>query len=202
MFDTTNAELLGEKIFLYKNFLSAEEIFEYNLIINSLSEKDWSPADWSLDPEVNLMFYSKPIKKILDLREKISNLLPKELFLGEGDFFIKLLKNATWGEHSDGENYEDVINFFNEDPDKELVEMSAPVYGLIVYFNEFDGGEIYYPRQKIEYKPDAGDLIIHSAGKECSHEVKAVKSKSRYSFSANIRKNFMVTEEMKGIKRV
>jgi hypothetical protein len=59
-------------------------------------------------------------------------------------------------------------------------------YGIVVYFNEFEGGEIYYPNQDIEYKPNPGDLIIHSAEEHCLHGVRPVKSDIRYSMSGHI----------------
>lgn len=189
MFDTSNAILLGKDIYLYKNFLSEKELEEYNNEILKLSENDWVQGDWSLDPEINWMWYSKPVEKLLVLREKISSLLYDDLFLGEAKWFIRMLKNATWGEHSDSYDFKDIIekskNYIEGQP---FVEESVPFWGLIVYFNNFKGGEIYYPFQKIEYHPKAGDLIIHNADETCSHLVKIVKSDVRYSFSANLRK--------------
>ena len=57
-----------------------------------------------------------------------------------------------------------------------------------LYFNNFEGGELYYPNQNIIYKPKAGELVIHGSHDECAHGVKPVKSEVRYSYSNSIRK--------------
>lgn len=189
MFDTKNSVLLGKDIYLYKNFLSEKELEEYNNEILNLSENDWAQGDWSLDSEINWMWYSRPVEKLLNLRKKISSMLSDGMFLGESQWFIKMLNGATWGEHADSYDFKEIIekskNYIEGQP---FIEESVPLWGLIVYFNNFEGGEIYYPSQGIEYHPKAGDLIIHNADETCTHLVKIVKSDVRYSFSANLRK--------------
>ena len=101
MLDTASAKVIGKDIFVYENFLSEEELLEYKNEILSMKDSDWINADWSLDPEQNFMWYSKRNEKILKLRDKISKLLLDNLFLGVSDFFIKIKKGGTWGEHSD-----------------------------------------------------------------------------------------------------
>lgn len=74
-------------------------------------------------------------------------------------------------------------------------------YGVVGYFGDFDGGEIFYPDINpdgtkkdewqlidknspcLEYKPESGDLVIHSAFDPYSHGVKPVTSGTRYAFS-------------------
>jgi hypothetical protein len=57
-------------------------------------------------------------------------------------------------------------------------------YGIVYYANDnFDGGEIFYPKFNIEYKPKAGDLIIHPATMEYMHGVRDVSSGVRYSMN-------------------
>jgi len=53
-------------------------------------------------------------------------------------------------------------------------------WGLVVYLNdEYDGGEIYYPNRNIEHKPVKNSLVIHSAGVDYTHGVRAVKNGTR-----------------------
>jgi len=193
MLDTASAKVIGKDIFVYENFLSEEELLEYKNEILNMKDSDWINSDWSLDPEQNFMWYSKRNEKILKLRDKISKLLLDNLFLGVSDFFIKIKKGGTWGEHSDSYDHKFMIErSLDYKEGDNFYEQDVPFYGLIVYFNDFEGGEIYYTTQDIEYHPKAGDLIIHNADESCTHLVKEVKSDVRYSFSANIRKNIRI----------
>jgi predicted 2-oxoglutarate/Fe(II)-dependent dioxygenase YbiX len=58
------------------------------------------------------------------------------------------------------------------------------LYGLVLYLNtcdvDFWGGELYYPNLKIEYKPKAGDLVIHPGSEEYRHGVNDVTLGTRY----------------------
>lgn len=60
---------------------------------------------------------------------------------------------------------------------------SAPVmYGCVFYLNDnFEGGELWYPNQGVEYTPVAGDMIIHPGSREYSHGVREVISGLRVS---------------------
>lgn len=74
-------------------------------------------------------------------------------------------------------------------------------YGVVAYFGNFEGGEIFYPdinpdgtkkdewqlidksSPSFEYKPENGDLVIHSAFDPYSHGVRDVTSGIRYAYS-------------------
>jgi hypothetical protein len=71
-------------------------------------------------------------------------------------------------------------------------------YGLCVYLGDYEGGEIFYPSINpdgtiksqgnsqegcFEYKPEKGDIVIHSAFEPYSHGVREVKSGTRFVFS-------------------
>lgn len=57
-------------------------------------------------------------------------------------------------------------------------------YGIVYYVNsDFEGGELFYPKLNITYKPEAGDLIIHPGTLEYMHGVRDVKSGVRYSMN-------------------
>ena len=61
-------------------------------------------------------------------------------------------------------------------------------YGVLLYLNDcFNGGEIYYPDFNLEYKPEAGDLIIHHA--TIKHGVRKVIEGVRYSYPTFLIKN-------------
>ena len=56
-------------------------------------------------------------------------------------------------------------------------------YGVIAYFGEWEGGEVFYPELGLEVSPQAGDLVIHGATSKWRHGVKTVTSGRRYAFS-------------------
>lgn len=56
--------------------------------------------------------------------------------------------------------------------------------GVVIYLNDdFEGGQIYYPKVKIEVKPVANALLIHPANMIYRHGVKPVTSGIRYSLA-------------------
>ena len=178
-------EVLGEDIFVYKNFVSVSELNTIQNVILNLTEEQWNnglPSDHWL---CNKM--SNPNKTLNFIRERIISFLPEGYFLGNGTSFVKLFKGDSWGLHADAHDFYDIRRKaaqLKENEPYQLVDDEK--WGLVVYFNEFEGGEIYYPNQNIEYKPNAGDLVIHSAEEHCLHGVKPVLSKIRYSHSNHI----------------
>ena len=113
--------------------------------------------------------------------------LPEGLYLGDSTSFIRLFTDNFWLTHADANDFypirEKAAQLKENEP---FTWADNEKWGLVVYFNEFEGGEIYYPHQNIEYKPNAGDLIVHSAEENCLHGVKPVKSTVRYSHSNHL----------------
>lgn len=74
---------------------------------------------------------------------------------------------------------------------------SAPVmYGCVFYINDdFEGGELWYPNQGVEYVPEAGDLIIHPGSREYSHGVREIESGLRISAGSFITQKNQADEE-------
>lgn len=61
------------------------------------------------------------------------------------------------------------------------------MYGCVFYINDdFEGGQLWYPNQGVEYTPVAGEMIIHPGSREYSHGVKMVNSGLRITSSAFI----------------
>lgn len=64
----------------------------------------------------------------------------------------------------------------------------APVmYGCVFYLNDdFEGGELWYPNHGVEYKPVAGEMIIHPGTREYSHGIKEIISGLRVACASFI----------------
>ena len=56
-------------------------------------------------------------------------------------------------------------------------------YGVCVYFGDYTGGEVYYPKLEIEIAVEPGDLVIHGALQDYEHGVNVVTSGTRYTYS-------------------
>ena len=71
----------------------------------------------------------------------------------------------------------------HHDDDPYKTELTTK-YGFVLYLNDdYTGGEIYYPKLNIEYKPKAGDLVIHPGSEEYSHGVRDIVSGERYNIT-------------------
>lgn len=178
-------EKLAENIYLYKNFISYKDCKDIVEYLEQLPESRWNLMPGRKD---NIRV-AGGIELIKPVRDKIELLLQDGYILGDGYYSTRMIAGDFWGVHSDVHDFEDVLNasnFYVEGMPYEEKELS--IFGTIVYFNEADGGEIFYPKQNIVYKQNPGDLVIHSAGPETEHGVKEVRSGKRYAYSNNIRK--------------
>jgi hypothetical protein len=178
-------EKIGEDIFVYKNFVSVSELNTIQNVILNLTEEQWNnglPGDHWLCNKI-----SNPNKTLNFIRERIISFLPEGYFLGNGKSFVKLFKGDSWGPHADAHDFYDIRKKAAQLKENEPYQLADnEKWGLVVYFNDFEGGSLYYPNQNIEYKPNAGDLVIHSAEEHCLHGVKPVLSEIRYSHSNHI----------------
>jgi hypothetical protein len=188
MFENTPGfEKIGQDIFVYKDFLSFSELNTISKVIDNLTEDDWI-GDKNLSkshPMYNKI--SIPSESLNFVRKRIISFLPEGYFLGQGTSFVRLFQNDNMGLHSDAHDFlpirEKAAKLKDEDP---FEWADNERWGLVVYFNNFEGGELYYPEQNIIYKPNPGNLVIHSAEDHCLHGVRPVKSKIRYSHSNHI----------------
>lgn len=138
---------------------------------------------------------TSPINGIIDLWEYISELIYPEYVIHPSRNLLKV-KPGDNGMfiHSDspGKNSCHLLS----QPD--VFQTCCIIdYGLVAYFGDFEGGEIFYPNlnpdgtKKVdnfdgpcfEYKPEKGDVVIHGAFSDYSHGVREVKSGIRYAYS-------------------
>ena len=166
---------ISEGIYLYKNFLNQEEITNLNTIAESITEEDWThpnPIEWySNRTSITLDGLTPIFDKAQDLFSPTHSMTPSMSIQ-------RMFPGDTMFEHTDTSG-EDPVTANDAFGTCHIIE-----YGVVVYFSNFEGGEIYYPDLNIEYKPEPGDLLIHKA--TIKHGVKEVISGSRYVYA-----NFM-----------
>ena len=175
-----NMEEIGEEVYVYKGFLSKEEVDFYLKVI--LKQNDWIDGLPFQKPTID--FFSAPVfgnvlKKIQD------TITLEDMFIEFTPGIVRMKTGKGMEEHSDDCPYCAKL----KDPEKTLVGNESKrcvLYGIVVYFSEFTGGDIYYPEQGISFKPEPGDLVMHATSKYCKHGVKPVIDGTRYSVAPYI----------------
>lgn len=202
-YDNPNIEKLSDKVFIYRNFIEkdrADEIF--NEIkkneANRTDEHSKSLIDWYEGK------FSKDTEVLYDVWGKINELLLPEYCIHPQLYVIKTHTGDEMFVHSDspGEAMEQGLTV--EDKWNTCCVLH---YGAIVYFGEWEGGEVFYPHidkdgsfvgnnipfkngTELSVKPNPGDLIIHGALDDYAHGVKEITSGYRYAYS-----NFVLPSE-------
>jgi hypothetical protein len=174
--DNPNIEKLHEEeIWVYRNFLSKEEISEIYRLCKSLEEDSWHAEGGS---DNTIEFYngrtSRRISELLPVKEKITSIV-QGYNVTPGETFVRMFPTDTMHEHEDSCGDEGTP----ERDDNNTCAITR--YGCVVYINDdFEGGELYYPHLNMSYTPSAGDLVIH--GSRITHGVAEVKSGIRYVY--------------------
>lgn len=144
-----NFEKLEKNIWVIHDFITLEERKYYIDIAESASEEDW----WKREPG---WWHGKflPIPK----DSKIPNQIVERIKL-----WIEDPNQWIWGSPSSihrikpGEKM-----FLHADNPRERGKFNNWVeLSFVLYHNDFNGGEVIYPELKFEYKPLAGDLLMH-----------------------------------------
>lgn len=182
MFKVGGYQKLGDDIYLFSNFISDDMCDLICKDAESIKPDKWKK--FHFQRYASTVAGSVHIKAV---RDKISSILDEGYLLGEGLSVHKMHRNSYFTSHSDDYEFADVIKaadaYVQGDP-FDLVKSNA--FGVVVYLNNFEGGEIEYQNQGVVYKPVKGDLVIHGAHENCKHQVNKVLSEVRYSYPNNI----------------
>jgi hypothetical protein len=198
MLNLNGSVTLGTDIHVYPNFISEEERIEILKDIISIPEEKWVGHfnEGSQGAETAHAL----IEKFIPINKRLSEILDDGVYLGSSLAATRMKRGWVGPHHTDNFDFLDVIeaskNLSNED-DFDIAENS--IAGLIMYLNDFEGGEIYYSNQDVTYYPKAGDLVIHSSQEHCRHQVQKVLSDIRYSHSSHL---FNLVKVPKGFKDV
>jgi hypothetical protein len=180
---------LGDKIFIYKQFVSKEKVQEINDIMSkNLSEELVNYGNKFQNLEWYKGKTSILIPELIDVWDKAGELIAPEYII-HPNLNLQIIRPGDGGmflhQDSPGENMEEALT----QPDR-WNTCCIIHYGLVIYFGEFTGGETYYPRQNLDCQVEPGDLVIHGAHTDCEHGVREVTSGIRYAYS-----NFMMPIE-------
>lgn len=184
-------------IFIFKKFINDELIKSIENFLNSEEEKEIlkSPSNlinWYEDKSTALP------PRLIEVWETVSELLAPDWVIHPSAAILKT-KPGDNGMfiHSDSPGKGQCHLLSQNDTYSTCCELD---YGVVVYFGDFEGGEIFYPDinpdgtkknawqlinnpECFEYKPEKGDLVIHCAFDPYSHGVREIKSGIRYAYS-------------------
>jgi hypothetical protein len=191
--DNPNIEQLAPRLFRYKNFVSPEKIKEINEI---MAKHEQTREEFMSDHTID-WYHGKTTPLLPELYEvwcKMNEVLMPEYVIHPQLAMLATKVGETMFIHSDSPG---------EDMEEDLVAEDrwntccVLHYGAIVYFGEFEGGEVFYPHynkngefaeswpedEVLRIQPVAGDLIIHGALDDSAHGVDTITSGIRYAFS-------------------
>lgn len=186
MLDTNKFIEIGKDIFLFKSFLNKQEAEMLFEISKNIPENEWN-SQWGLH------FTSNAIHEIQFAIERMQQYVSGDIILDDSCYFQKYLNGQGMGVHQDDNKVlEDIerAKSYKEGMDYKIIRQ--PVYGVVLYLNKVEGGEIFYPEQGVSYSPSPGDLVIHSAQSHCKHGVNPNKSDLRVCIPTYIYKEIKV----------
>lgn len=196
-YDNPNVEQLSRKVFIYRNFIDEETCSQIEEQMKPWENyvKDAFFSDHLIDWYHGKI--SPRITQLYDVWCKIGDLLLPEYCIHPQMALLTTQAGDEMFIHSDSPGEEMAEDLTAEDRWNTCCVLH---YGAIVYFGDFEGGEVFYPHvrndgtwvgdniplkegNELRVKPNRGDLIIHGAHNDYSHGVHAITSGTRYAFS-------------------
>jgi len=176
---------LGEDIYVFPNFISEEECVDIVKSIESIPEDLWV-GRFNEGGQGYEVAYT-PILQLEKINKRLISILDEGVSLGWSLAPTRMKMGQIGPHHSDNFDFLKTIDASKNLKEHEEFEMAENnIAGLIMYFNDFKGGGLYYSNQDISYSPKAGDILIHSSQEHCKHQVQEVESKVRYSHSSHL----------------
>lgn len=168
-----------EGVMLYRNFIDAETVAKITERVDTVMKEGNGEYD------SRIPWYNDRVTPRLDelfpVWEKISKFIaPTHIIHPKLDITIMKPGDSMFvHEDSPGEGNEHMLTNFDV-----WNTCTTLDYGIIAYFGDWEGGEVYYPElDGLSIDPRPGDLVIHGATPKWKHGVKEVTSGRRYAFS-------------------
>ena len=170
-------EQLHPEAYIFRNFLNKEEIKELQEKIIGRPINEHGNIDF---PELD------------QYRQRVSNLFNKDIEIDKIEY-ITAHNSGGMAPHTDklDWHWELIDMIIPQDSPLKKQKIRFHCYTFLFYLNDdFEGGEISYPEYNVDYKPSAGDLVIHNT--EVIHGVKKIISGMRYRCQGLISDDFYV----------
>ena len=137
--NNTNVITLEPNIFLIKNFLSDQEC---DSLVHYADSSEWLFEEKEYGVDLDLAISDK--EYVDNLRSRISNLFFDQYNIEGADVIHRRFPGQTLHVHNDNNGTRPWL-----------------IWGISIYLNQFENGEIFYPNLGFEYNPNKGDLVIH-----------------------------------------
>jgi len=182
-----NFEVLGERIYVYKNFISKSEIDEVLKEVSGIE-------DWHVGEYFQNTMGTYNTRTVDYIKDRIQSLLDDTHFASDASHVVRMVEGNSWGAHSDVHDFEEIEELAKQYQDgDDFIDKQLSVFGTIVYYQlPSVGGGLFYTKQNLEYKPSPGDLVIHGSDDYCEHGVREVVEGTRYATSGYIYKNVKI----------
>jgi predicted 2-oxoglutarate/Fe(II)-dependent dioxygenase YbiX len=190
-----------KNIVIKENFIQKQDL---DFVLSSIDDKvSWNSNSMAGIPDkvTNKLYLEKP-KVHAILKDAIDRVQKEIEFYFGRPLEVNFPGIRRWdvGEyqplHADG-----------EDPEGHPNEAFIVDYGAVIYLNDdYEGGEIYFPDHKLEFKPSAGTLVFFPSNIMYIHGVREITKGIRYTtpsfwiptkyqvFKNEIIKNIQVTQ--------
>lgn len=171
-----------DNIVIIKNFISKEDLEKIKEVLPQIDHFKKIEHDpfWT-----NRISENEYLRKTFPEFEKIlQKYQDKHKKIIENFFNVDLCKNrpnvVIWRTG----NYQDPHADKETNDGKTILVPENDIASLIYLNDDFKGGEIYFPIQKIEIKPEAGDAIFFPGDNKYLHGVKKITEGNRFSSTA------------------
>lgn len=188
MINFSSFNQIGKNIYIKKNFISQDEINILLNLSNSFDDNDWA------DCETHFVSKNSEIKEIKNIFfDKLNKIVLGELILDKHCYFQKYKNNQGMSAHQDDNKVLKEIELsklYKNEMNYKIV--NKPEYGVVLYLQKTNGGDIVYPNQNITISPEPGDLLIHCAQEICTHFVTNLLDEIRIIIPSYIYKEIKV----------
>jgi hypothetical protein len=174
-----NLKKVEDNIWVIPNFISEKERQIYLDYAINLPEEEWwkQNRDWWVGKYISIE-NSKELKKSSEnLFNRVKEILSDDVYLGAFGSIHRLTEGQGMFIHTDNPTeVRDLLNEHGEKIGENKGHNNYCILAMVVYLNDFNGGELYFPRlNNFEYKANAGDLVLFpGTGKEYDHGVRAL----------------------------
>lgn len=179
MFKDKDCIKLADEIYVFKKYIPEDMLNKYTTLLDQYQPEEFreenETQEWYRD------HVSPQTLELIDLWEHVSELIYPEYYINpQTQVLASRPGQAGMFVHCDspGKGRADLLTQEDTYCTCALID-----YGVVAYLSNFTGGEIIYPNIGITYKPEAGDVVIHSAFTPYEHGTLPVLSGVRYAFS-------------------
>ena len=167
-------ERLEDNIYYYKNIYDNPILFLEH-VKNNVVWRDWVSSD-------GFSIYGKVSGGHIPLSSEILQVLKNSVNKCLYDYCLKTGSDFGWVPEFytiQKYNVDAYMGPHVDSTDRTIKNM--PTISIVIYLNDdYDGGEICFPNQKISIKPEAGSMIIFPSYEPYIHDPKPVTSGDKY----------------------